>query len=176
MRRLLACVTGAAAIAILTAACGSGSTASSPAASATSAPAAAASSRAPGGNGQAAAASVVGLREIAGTGKVLVDAKGRTLYLFEADSSGKSACSGACANAWPPFTATGTPQAGGGIDQAKLGTIHRSDGTTQVVYGGHPLYYYTGDAAAGQTRGQGVKAFGAGWYVVAASGKKIDND
>jgi predicted lipoprotein with Yx(FWY)xxD motif len=178
MKRLLACVMGAAAIGILTAACGSGSTASSPGASATSAsaaPSAAASSQA-SGNGQAAAAAVVNLREVAGTGKVLVDGKGRTLYLFQADTAGKSTCSGACASAWPPFTVTGTPQAGSGVDQAKLATIHRSHGTTQVVYGGHALYFYVGDSAAGEAKGQGLKAFGADWYVVAASGNKIDND
>jgi Secreted repeat of unknown function len=60
--------------------------------------------------------------------------------------------------------------------RAKLGTIHRADGATQMIYHGHPLYYFAGDSAAGQAHGEGSKAFGADWYVVAASGKKIDND
>ncbi len=174
MRRLLACVTGAAAIGLLTAACGSSSNA--PASPGPATTPAASSPTAAGGNGQAAASASVGLREISGTGKVLVDAKGRTLYLFEADSTGTSTCLGACAAAWPPDTVTATPRAGSGVNQALLGTIHRSDGSTQVIYNGHPLYYFAGDSAPGDDSGQGSKAFGAGWYVVAASGKKIDTD
>jgi len=99
---------------------------------------------------------------------------GRALYLFEADKNGTSACTGACAAAWPPDTVTGAPQAGSGVSQALLGTIKRADGTTQVTYHGHPLYYFSADTSAGTARGQGSKAFGAGWYVVSASGSKID--
>jgi predicted lipoprotein with Yx(FWY)xxD motif len=106
----------------------------------------------------------------------LVGSNGRTLYLFEADKNGTSACSGACATAWPPDVATGMPQAGSGVSQSLLGTIKRADGTTQVTYNGHPLYYFTADTAGGTAHGQGVKAFGAGWYVVGASGSKIDTD
>ena len=175
MRRLLACSMGAAVIGLLIAACGSSSTApASPSASAASA--SAASSPSAGGS-HPAAAGVVSLRAISGIpGKALVDAKGRTLYLFEADKNGQSTCSGACAAVWPPYTVTGTPQAGSGVNQALLGTIHRSDGSTQVVYNGHPLYYYAGDAHPGDHDGQNSKQFGAGWYVVAASGNKIDTD
>jgi len=103
-------------------------------------------------------------------------AQGRTLYLFEADKNGTSACTGACAAAWPPVSVTGTPQAGSGVSQSLLGTIKRSDGTTQVTYNGHPLYYFAGDSGTGAAHGQGSKAFGAGWYVLNASGAKIDND
>jgi predicted lipoprotein with Yx(FWY)xxD motif len=117
----------------------------------------------------------VSLRSISGIpGKFLVGSNGRTLYLFEADKNGTSACSGACAAAWPPDTVTGTPQAGSGVNQGLLGTIKRADGTTQLTYGGHPLYYFTGDTSAGTAHGQGSKAFGAGWYVVNAKGSKID--
>ena len=76
--------------------------------------------------------------------------------------------------AWPPDTVTGTPQAGSGVSQALLGTITRPDGTRQVTYNGHPLYYFTADAAAGTARGQAVKAFGAEWDVVGVGGSKID--
>ena len=76
-------------------------------------------------------------------GQILVDAKGRTLYLFEADKNGKSACSGACAGTWPPFTAA-SPSAGKGVDGGALATTTRADGTQQVTYQGHPLYYLRG--------------------------------
>lgn len=102
------------------------------------------------------------------------DGQGRTMYLFEADKGSTSTCTGACAAAWPPVTVSGSPQAGSGVSQSLLGTITRSDGTMQLTYDHHPLYYFAGDASAGQDKGQGLKAFGAGWYVVNASGAKID--
>src|SRR5215207_2269649 len=80
-------------------------------------------------------------------GKVLVDGKQRTLYLFEADKGTTSACDGACADAWPPLTTSGRPTAGPGVAAAKLGTAERSDGTTGVTYNGHPLYAFSGDSA-----------------------------
>jgi predicted lipoprotein with Yx(FWY)xxD motif len=107
-------------------------------------------------------------------GRVLVGKNGRTLYLFEKDKGGKSSCSGACAAAWPPFTAKGQPQAGSGVTASKLSTAKRNDGAMQVVYAGHPLYYYAGDTTAGQTNGQGLDQFGAEWYVVGPSGSKVE--
>jgi predicted lipoprotein with Yx(FWY)xxD motif len=109
-------------------------------------------------------------------GTVLVDGRGRTLYLFEKDKSGASACTGACASIWPPLTTGAKSVAGKGLQAAKLGSIKRSDGTTEVTYGGHPLYTYAGDAKAGDTKGQGLDQFGAEWYVLAPSGAKIDED
>jgi predicted lipoprotein with Yx(FWY)xxD motif len=110
-------------------------------------------------------------------GTVLVDAKGRTIYLFEKDKTKKSTCSGACATAWPPVTTSGSPKASGGVASGKLGTTKRSDGTTQVTYNGHPLYLFQGDAnRPGATKGEGVDAFGAEWYVLGTNGKKIDKD
>lgn len=107
-------------------------------------------------------------------GKIVVDAKGHTLYLFEKDKNGKSACSGACAQNWPPLTVSGTPKAGSGL-HAKLGTTKRSDGKRQVTYGGHPLYTFILDKGKpGSVKGEGLKAFGAEWYVVGANGKKIE--
>jgi predicted lipoprotein with Yx(FWY)xxD motif len=99
-----------------------------------------------------------------------------TVYLFEADKGGQSACSGECAKDWPPVTTGGEPQASGSASAAMIGTITRSDGTTQVTYNGHPLYFFEKDGDAGDAYGQGVKAFGASWYVMAPSGNKIDND
>ena len=109
-------------------------------------------------------------------GKILVDAKGRTLYLFEKDKGGKSACYGQCAKYWPPLLTNGKPTVAAGAQAALLGTVRRSNGTMQVTYAHHPLYRYVGDSHPGQTTGQGSKAFGAGWYVVRPTGKKIDND
>src|SRR6266700_1956842 len=91
-------------------------------------------------------------------------------------SSASASCTGACAAAWPPVTVTGTPQAGTGVNQAKLGTVKRADGTEQLTYNHHPLYLFAGDASTGVAHGQGSKEFGASWYVLSASGAKIDND
>jgi predicted lipoprotein with Yx(FWY)xxD motif len=108
-------------------------------------------------------------------GRVLVNTRGVTLYLFEKDAKGRSACSGACARAWPPLLTKGRPKAGRGVTSSKLGTIHRSDGTTQATYAGHPLYTFAGDGnRPGRTAGEGSTAFGAGWYVLSPKGTKIE--
>jgi predicted lipoprotein with Yx(FWY)xxD motif len=109
-------------------------------------------------------------------GSIVVDSVGRTLYLFEADKAGMSACTGGCAAIWPPLMATRTPHAGPGVQAAKLGTVARSGGGRQVSYNGHPLYTYAGDAKAGDTTGQALDQFGAKWYVVNSGGDKIDSD
>jgi predicted lipoprotein with Yx(FWY)xxD motif len=109
-------------------------------------------------------------------GKIIVDAQGRTLYLFEADKGGKSSCDGPCAAAWPPYVSNGAPQAAMGATGGLVGTTTGADGTTQVTYGGHPLYYFVGDKAAGDLTGQDINQFGAKWYVVGKDGKKIDTD
>lgn len=109
-------------------------------------------------------------------GTFLTDGQGKTLYLFEKDTGTTSTCSsGACASAWPPFTTKGAPQAGSGVNSSMLGTTTRSDGSIEVTYHGHPLYYFAGDTGPGTTKGEGLKAFGAGWYVVNAAGNKIGN-
>jgi predicted lipoprotein with Yx(FWY)xxD motif len=105
-------------------------------------------------------------------GRVLVDAKGRTLYLFLKDKKGKSACGGACAKFWPPLMTKGKPKAAGGAEAKLLGTTKRANGT-QVTYAGHPLYTYAGDKKAGQTNGEGSTNFGAAWYVLATNGHQI---
>jgi predicted lipoprotein with Yx(FWY)xxD motif len=106
-------------------------------------------------------------------GTFLVDGHGRTLYLFQKDKTTRSTCSGACASDWPPLLTTGKAKPSGGVRKALLGTTKRSDGSTQVTYKGHPLYTYSGDAKAGDTNGQAVSAFGARWYAVLPSGKRV---
>ena len=106
-------------------------------------------------------------------GMVLVDGSGRTLYLFEKDQPNQSACSGACVAAWPVDQSSGTPKAGSGVKASLLGMIKRGDGTTQVTYNHHPLYYYAGDSQPGQHNGQGLNAFGAAWFVVAPAGGAV---
>lgn len=107
-------------------------------------------------------------------GTVLAGADGKTIYLFEADKDGKSACSGDCAAAWPPVTGEAT--AGDGAESDKLGTIKRDDGSSQVTYAGHPLYYYVKDTDEEDTYGQEVDSFGAEWYAVTTSGAKASGD
>jgi predicted lipoprotein with Yx(FWY)xxD motif len=107
-----------------------------------------------------------------GLGSILVDSTGRTLYLFKADVGTKSACTGACATAWPPLLASGKPTAGAGLTASKLGTITRSGGKRQVTYNGHPLYLFVKDTKPGQTNGQGVTAFGAAWFALVPSGSQ----
>jgi predicted lipoprotein with Yx(FWY)xxD motif len=178
MTHRVARAAAAAGIGLLAAACSSGSSTSTPgtaASSPASSTAAAAPSSSPAATSQASGTATVSLAAISGIpGKALVGSNGRTLYLFQADKNGTSACTGACAAAWPPDTVTGTPQAGSGLSQSLLGTITRADGTLQLTYNGHPLYYFAADAASGTDHGQGVKAFGAEWYVISAAGSKID--
>jgi len=109
-----------------------------------------------------------------GLGKVLVGPNGRTLYLFEKDKGGKSACTGPCAADWPPLTMAGKPTAGSGVNASLLSVTKRPDGKSQAVYGGHPLYYYAADTKVGDTTGQNVDAFGAEWYVLSAAGSKVE--
>jgi predicted lipoprotein with Yx(FWY)xxD motif len=106
-------------------------------------------------------------------GTYLVDGEGRALYLFKADGGTKSTCNGACAQAWPPVTTTGAPKAGTGTKSSLLGTTKRADGSTEVTYAGHPLYYYAGDSGPGETNGQGSNGFGAPWWVVTPSGQAL---
>src|SRR6201987_894660 len=108
-------------------------------------------------------------------GSILVTASGRTLYLFKAASGTMSACTGACATAWPPLLAKVTPTAGTGLTASKLGTITRSDGTQQVTYNAHPLYLFIKDTKSGQTAGQGVTAFGAAWFAGSPAGNQISS-
>ena len=161
---------------LMLAACGSSGSGSS--ASQTSPPGAtassAASSPASAPEGGAATVSLKSVKDI--EDPALVGPDGKTVYLFEADKNGKPTCAGACTQFWPPVTASGMPTAGSGLDKTLLGTVKRADGSTQVTYAGHPLYYYSGDSGPGTALGQGMSAFGAEWYVLNAKGSKIDED
>jgi predicted lipoprotein with Yx(FWY)xxD motif len=153
-----ACAAGAG---LLAAACSSSSSSSS-AAAPTHTPAASATATSAAG-GTAALKT-----EHTGLGTVLADSKGDTVYWFAADHGTTSACYGVCATAWPPVT--GTPQAATGVTlTGKLGTITRTDGVKQATYNGHPLYTFEADTAPGQTRGNGVTAFGAKWNAITVS-------
>jgi predicted lipoprotein with Yx(FWY)xxD motif len=162
MSRTFSLALGAGACALIVAGCGGGGTSG-------------------GGYGagtpsqSSASGTTVGVKR-SGLGTVLVDTKGRTLYLFEADKTTKSTCYGACAGIWPPLAAAGAPKAGRHVVASELGTTRRTDGTSEVTYHGHPLYYYAGDARPGDTKGQALNQFGADWYVLAPSGNKIDKD
>ena len=105
-------------------------------------------------------------------GSTLVNSQGHTLYLFKADVGTKSACSGACAGAWPPLLATGNPTAGTGLTASKLGTSSRSDGSKQVTYNGHPLYLFIKDKKPGDVTGENVTAFGAAWFALTPAGNQ----
>ena len=111
-----------------------------------------------------------------GLGQIIVDGRGRSLYLFEKDTHGRSACSGLCTTYWPPLLTNGKSMAIKGAKPSLLGSVRRADGSRQVSYAGHPLYFFSGDTGRGQTNGEGLKDFGGGWYVLAPSGKKIDRD
>src|SRR3954453_6639975 len=108
-----------------------------------------------------------------GLGRVLVNSRGHTLYLFGKDRKGKSACSGQCATFWPPLIASGKPGVAGGAKASLIGTIKRADGRRQVTYNHHPLYTFVKDTKAGQTHGEAFSALGAKWYAVSPAGAKV---
>jgi predicted lipoprotein with Yx(FWY)xxD motif len=131
----------------------------------------AASSSAAGSSARA----LVALRKT-GIGSVLVDSRGRTLYLFEKDRNGVSMCSSGCAKFWPRLTSHGSPRAGKGVRQSLLRLTSVRNGVGQVAYAGHPLYTFVGDKQAGQTSGEGLDNFGAEWYAVGPNGHKVEQD
>jgi predicted lipoprotein with Yx(FWY)xxD motif len=106
-------------------------------------------------------------------GRIIVDPRGRSLYLFEKDRHGRSACSGLCVTYWPPLLTKGKPVAIKGAKKSLIGSVRRANGKRQVTYAGHPLYFYAGDSGRGQTKGQGLDDFGASWNVLTPSGKEI---
>lgn len=98
----------------------------------------------------------------AGVGTYLTDTEGKTLYWFKNDSAGKSTCAGPCVEKWPLYYRE-TVAAPAGVPATDFGTITREDGKKQTAFRGYPLYYFQGDAKAGDTNGQGVKDV---WFVV----------
>jgi predicted lipoprotein with Yx(FWY)xxD motif len=153
-------VAAAAGAALLVAACGSSSSGQSTKAVST----------------KTAAAQSSGLTISTAKGSVgtyLVGSSGRALYMFAADHNGKSACSGSCAQNWPPLTSSSTPKAAGGVNASDFGSIVRSNGTKQVTYNSRPLYYFIGDSGAGMTSGEGSSAFGAKWWLMTPGGTEL---
>ena len=118
---------------------------------------------------------VVSLRKTS-LGTILVDPRGRMLYLFEKDGKGTSACTTACLRYWPALTSHTVPHAGTGVKQSLLGLTKPQHGLRQVTYAGHPLYTFVGDKRAGQTSGEGLSNFGADWYALSASGRKVEQN
>jgi predicted lipoprotein with Yx(FWY)xxD motif len=161
MRKIWAAA-GLAALALAVSACGSSSSSSS----ATGTPAGGASSAAASAPASSASANTVLSTTINGT-QVLTNSKGLTLYWFVPDTSTKSNCNGSCATYWPPVK--GPVTAGSGVT-GTLGTITRSDGSTQATYDGHPLYTYVGDTAPGQAKGNGLNLSGGVWHEMTVSG------
>lgn len=109
-----------------------------------------------------------------GLGRILVDGRGRTLYLFARDKHGRSTCTGNCVSAWPPLIASGKPLARAGARASLLGTTKRADGRLQVTYNHHPLYTFVKDTRKGQTSGEEVEAFGAEWYAISPAGTRVE--
>jgi predicted lipoprotein with Yx(FWY)xxD motif len=163
-------------LALALAGCGGGSSTTSSAATSGSASpqSTATTASAPASAASGAGVATVSVAHSGELGSILVAGpKQRTVYLFAADKGPSSTCSSACAEVWPPVTTSGNPKAAGGAVSADLGTITRSDGTKQVTYKGHPLYYYVGDPNSGDTSGQGINSFGAPWYVLSPSGSTV---
>jgi predicted lipoprotein with Yx(FWY)xxD motif len=106
-------------------------------------------------------------------GRILVDGRGRALYLFTRERGSRSRCYGACARAWPPFFARRAPAARSGADASLTGTTRRRDGRRQATYRGHPLYYYVSDRRPGEVTCQDVTEFGGTWLVVSPRGRAI---
>jgi predicted lipoprotein with Yx(FWY)xxD motif len=150
-------------VALALAACGSGSSAKTTPAAAVGTP----SSSAGAGGG-------LTLSTKSGpVGTYLTDGSGRSLYEFASDTATKSLCLGACVSAWPPLTSSSAAIPGNGVIESDIGSITRSDGSKQVTYNGHPLYYFSGDSSAGQTNGQRSTAFGAKWWLLSPAGAVI---
>jgi predicted lipoprotein with Yx(FWY)xxD motif len=127
----------------------------------------------PPGTDAAPASSTVVSTAKTSLGRILVNSRGHTLYLFGKDRNGKSACSGQCATFWPPLIANGKPRVAGGAKASLLGTTKRADGRLQVTYNRHPLYTFVKDKQKGQTNGEGLTAFGGQWNAVSPAGAKV---
>jgi predicted lipoprotein with Yx(FWY)xxD motif len=131
---------------------------------------AAASGAAVGGSAAAAVGSAAVDVKTGPLGAYLTDATGHTLYLFTPDTSSTSTCYGQCVAYWPPLLTSSAPQAGSGATATLLGTTKRTDGTMQVTYKNHPLYFFKGDKSAGDMTGQGTQGT---WFLVSPAGKQI---
>jgi predicted lipoprotein with Yx(FWY)xxD motif len=160
-------------VAILATACSSssstsaaaGSTTTSPAATAPASPASTSAAPNSAAPSSTASGSTLALKTASGKAGIwLTNTAGRALYIYTKDKGTTSECYGACAATWPPLTATGQVTISGKYTVSKdLGFTTRTDGTKQVTYGGHPLYYFKGDTAPGQTNGEGAEGV---WFLI----------
>lgn len=168
-RSRLSSAVGGALVVLMLSACSTSTPAAAPTPSSPATSAAASSPAASAPSPAAADAATLALT-MADTslGSILVDGKGMTLYLFTKDSPNTSVCEGECLAAWPPLL--GMPTAGEGVDDSKLGSFQRSDGSTQATYNGWPLYYWQNDAKPGDVTGQNVNEV---WFVLDRDGDAV---
>jgi predicted lipoprotein with Yx(FWY)xxD motif len=159
MRKAMARAALLAALTVAAAACGGGSDDQGSGTAATAAPTTTVAQEASGATVAVASSKL---------GDILVDGDGHTLYAFTKDKGDQSACSGECAANWPALT--GSVSAGTGAQAALLSTAVQANGSSQVTYGGRPLYYFASDAKPGDTNGQGV---GSVWFAVTADGELV---
>jgi predicted lipoprotein with Yx(FWY)xxD motif len=106
-------------------------------------------------------------------GTMLFNEKKQAIYIWELEESDKAECYGDCAEAWPPVLTDGQPQATGGVNSGLLGTTKRTDGTTQVTYNGHPLYYYAHEGP-GEVKCHNIKTHGGLWWVIQPDGNRAN--
>jgi predicted lipoprotein with Yx(FWY)xxD motif len=168
--RSLALAAGPALCVVLLSAC-TGTTPAAPAASSSaSAPAPTDTAYAPSSSAPAGADAATLALKMADTslGSIVVDGKGMTLYMFAKDTANTSNCEGQCLVAWPPLV--GKPTMGAGVDDSKLGSITRADGSTQATYNGWPLYYWKDDTKPGDVLGQNVNNV---WFVLDRDGDPV---
>jgi predicted lipoprotein with Yx(FWY)xxD motif len=124
-------------------------------------------------SGQTPAHAGIDTAVVGNLGRVLVDDRGRTLYVFAPDARHHVTCTGACAGSWPPVFSTGTAKAGGGVTASLLGADPDPAGGSVVTYGGWPLYSYVADVAAGLATGQALDLNGGYWYAMAPDGTPV---
>jgi predicted lipoprotein with Yx(FWY)xxD motif len=173
-QRVLLGAVGGGAVAVV-AACGSSGGSAMPGTTGSTTPAATPHAAAPAAGAHAAAGTTLTVRQTS-LGMILTDSRGFTLYAFAADKGTMSACSGACATAWPPVTTSSANVAvTGGASKSLVGETTRAGGARQLTYAGHPLYLFQGDHSAGSTSGQGLEAFGARWNVLTPAGMDVSS-
>ena len=175
MSRLFACLSALLVSALVLAACPAPSPAPQAAPTATQQAPAAQATEAPAA--QQGTATQLTLAKNDEYGEYLADGAGRALYLFAADEGAQgSTCNDQCAKVWPPLTVAQAKDvtAGDGVDQSLIGAVQRQDGTQQVTYHGHPVYYYTIDEGKTEPQGEGVDSFGAEWYLVTSEGEELE--
>jgi predicted lipoprotein with Yx(FWY)xxD motif len=151
-------------LALIVGACSSSGATTAPTTSATEAPSVAPAASQPATGLTIALAST-------SLGSILVDGTGRTLYVFTPDTGGTPTCYDTCASNWPPLTSDAAPTVGDGLAAADFGSTKRTDGSTQITFHGHPLYYFAGDTQAGDTNGEGLNGK---WFVVDATGQMVE--